>query len=362
MGMFVWIVVGVLALALVALASVVFGLLRQHGRLLLRVEALEQGRAPALQGAAAGRNGGPEGLPPATPLPAFRLPDLGGHEVGLEDLHGRRVLLVHWDPGCGFCRSIAPELAALQGDLRRRKTELVLVSRGDAESNRRLAGEHGLECTVLLQPEGPPIEAFARLGTPVAYLLDEKGRVAKPLALGAEEVPELARSAAGRKRLASERPLAESRIEREGLRAGTAAPSFSLPDLGGRTLSLDDYRGKRVLLVFSDPDCGPCEELAPALAGFHREHRGRGLELVMVSRGEPDENRREAARHGIDFPVVLQPGRKVSKQYGIFATPVAFLVDERGVIARDVARGRDEVLRLAAEGVLAGKEAPLVRL
>ena len=55
---------------------------------------------------------------------------------------------------------------------------------------------------------------------------------------GSDEVPELAREAAsdrpGKKRLPGERPLSESRIERNGLKAGTPAPPFRLPDLYGR--------------------------------------------------------------------------------------------------------------------------------
>ena len=42
------------------------------------------------------------------------------------------------------------------------------------------------------------------------------------------------------------------------------------------------------------------------------------------------ENRRKVEASAVEFPVVLQPGWKLSKQYGIFATPVAFLVDEGG--------------------------------
>ena len=41
----------------------------------------------------------------------------------------------------------------------------------------------------------------------------------------------------------------------------------------------------------------------------------------MVSRGELEENRRKAEASAVEFPVVLQPGWKLSKQYGIFATP-----------------------------------------
>lgn len=334
------VVAGISVLSLAALYQVI----RQQGRLLLRIDALEarlmgEETAPALSGLEVG----------AEPDP-FELPDLDGRAVRLADFRGRRLLLVNWSPTCGFCDLIAPELAQLQPSLRKRKIELVLASYGDAESNRELGAEHGLECPILIQ-DGRTIDAFAGVGTPAAYLIDEEGRVARPLAVGAAEVPELARQVAARTRLSGEREVSESRIERNGLPAGSPAPTFSLPDLGGRTVSLEDYRGRRVMLVFSDPNCGPCDALAPDLIRLEREHRDNNLAVVMVSRGDPKENRRKAKQHGFEFPVVVQQKWKLSKQYGIFATPVAFLIDEQGVIARDVAVGAGQILALAHEEV-----------
>jgi peroxiredoxin len=348
-----WIVIGVVGLAVVALWSLVYQLVRQQGQILIRLDELEELASGGQPRPAATR---PAGLAVGTVIPPFRLPDVSGAEVALEDFRGKRVLLVHWDPGCGFCRQIGPELAALQPSLRKRETELILVSHRDAESNTTLAEEHGLECPILLQAERQTIAAFTGLGTPSAYLVNEEGRVAKPIAIGADRVPVLVSEAArGRAALASERSLAESRIERTGILAGSPAPGFDLPDLQGRRISLEDYRGRRVLVVFSDPTCGPCDAVACDLARFEREHRENGLELLMVSRGPVEDNRRKASEQGIEFPVVVQPGWNVSKQYGIFATPVAFLVDESGTIAREVARGGVEIMQLALEALPAGQ-------
>ena len=79
----------------------------------------------------------------------------------------------------------------------------------------------------------------------------------------------------------------------------------------------------------------------------------------MVSRGGLEENRRKAEAFGIEFPVVLQSGWKLSKKYGIFATPVAFLVNEEGVIEREVARGRSEILSLADPALSAEGRVPI---
>jgi peroxiredoxin len=169
MGVIGWVLLGLMGLTVVALSSVAYQLVRQQGRILLRLDELEARSAGAEPSPVDGR---PRGLPVATSVPPFRLPDLSGAEVGLEDFSGRRVLLVHWDPQCGFCRRIVPELAKLQGSLKERKTELLLLSYRDAESNRALAEEHGLACPLLLHTDARTDEAIAMLGTPAANLHD----------------------------------------------------------------------------------------------------------------------------------------------------------------------------------------------
>src|SRR5208283_3632000 len=136
-----------------------------------------------------------------------------------------------------------------------------------------------------------------------------------------------------------------------GLKPGKRAPVFLLPDLQGRMVSLDQYRGRRVLLVFTDPQCGPCDELAPHLVRLHREYANDGLGVILVGRGNAQENHRKAEQHGFEFPVLLQDKKwKVSKEYGILATPAAFLIGEDGAIARDAAVGRDAILALIRDG------------
>ena len=152
--------------------------------------------------------------------------------------------------------------------------------------------------------------------------------------------------AAARHRLPTLTTLTESRIERNGLRAGASAPLFDLPGLHGETVSLGEFRGRRVLLVFSDPHCGPCEQLAPHLVRLHAAYAANELSIVMIGRGDPRENREKAKQHGFKFPVALQRQWEVSTQYGIFATPVGFLIREDGVIARDVGKGVEGILAL----------------
>jgi AhpC/TSA family len=73
-----------------------------------------------------------------------------------------------------------------------------------------------------------------------------------------------------------------------------------------------------------------------------------------VSRGDVEANRAKAAEHGLTFPIVLQKQWEISRQYAMFASPIAYLIDEEGVIAADVAVGAEAILALlssaAAEG------------
>jgi peroxiredoxin len=229
---------------------------------------------------------------------------------------------------------------------------------------------------VLLQKEMEVAADYKANGTPSGYLISPKGKIASELAVGAEALLALSNaksevrgsksdldqsqdqslltSAATRngngegvENRFRNRSLARSKIKRAGLRAGMVAPEFHLPRLDGGELSLDELRGRCVLLVFSSPHCGPCNTLAPKLEKFHRKRPE--IEVVMISRGEPDENRAKVAEHRLTFPVVLQQQWEVSRQYAIFATPVAYLIDEAGLIARGVAVGVEPILFLMAD-------------
>lgn len=331
-----------------ALWALLLRMLRQQGRLLTRIEALEAERAERVPHAGRATGGAPVAYDIGAPFPPFTLPDVSGSAVSLGDLASRRILLVNWDPSCGFCDQMAAALTDVADGLARHDTELVLISRGTPERNRSWAAAAGVSYRILLQQDAP-IDAFALRGTPVAYLVNERRQVAAPLATGADAVLELARAAArGRTALPGQRPLSQSRIERDGLKPGTPAPEFTLPDLDGGEISLADFRGRRVLLMFSDADCGPCDEAAAELAELAASRPDDAEPaIVMIGRGDVESNRRKVAEHGIPFPVLVQPGWTVSRRYGIFATPVAFLVSEDSVIAAPVAKGPGEVLALA---------------
>jgi uncharacterized membrane protein YphA (DoxX/SURF4 family)/thiol-disulfide isomerase/thioredoxin len=140
---------------------------------------------------------------------------------------------------------------------------------------------------------------------------------------------------------------------------GGLAPDFRLPSLEGLTVSLGDLlgRGRQVLLVFTDPDCGPCIALAPEVAAWQRAYDER-LTIVVVERAGgrngsvPDEHGRRN--------VLLQRDDAVSTSYHARGTPSAVLVESDGRIASRVASGGPAIRSLLARAIPGAEPEPAV--
>jgi methylamine dehydrogenase accessory protein MauD len=120
-----------------------------------------------------------------------------------------------------------------------------------------------------------------------------------------------------------------SRLGRNGLKPGKKAPDFTLPSVAGTEVALSSFAGRQVLLVFVQPGCGPCRHITPELNRLH----GKGeVQVVVVSNGDSETNRKWAGEVQARFPVVTQERLSLSRRYEAFATPFAFLIDAKGVI------------------------------
>lgn len=149
-----------------------------------------------------------------------------------------------------------------------------------------------------------------------------------------------------------EEPLPSPRSQRPapvlGLPVGSPAPAFTLPDLNGSSVSLDALRatGKPVMLLFSDPHCGPCNALLPEVGRWQEQYRD-ALTIALVSRGTRDENAAKRAQHGLGV-VLLQSDREVSESYRAYGTPAAVIVTADGAVASGVSGGADDIRTLLA--------------
>src|SRR5437667_8994027 len=124
-------------------------LLRQNGRILLRLDELEK----RLNDLLFAEGDEPKGLPVGSEAPAFELPDLTGERKSLAQFRGQPVLLIFFNPDCGFCRELIPKLAEvaagfqpaseggiLPPDLRSATVEIQSAFDGRGESDVASAG------------------------------------------------------------------------------------------------------------------------------------------------------------------------------------------------------------------------------
>ena len=136
-----------------------------------------------------------------------------------------------------------------------------------------------------------------------------------------------------------------------GLPVGSTAPTFNLSGLYGETLTLESLRasGKPVVLLFSDPNCGPCTAMLPEIGRWQKEHSEK-LTISLVSRGDTEENRTKTTEHGLQN-VLLQEDREVSGAYQANGTPSAVLVQPDGKIGSPVVGGAEAIRALLAHAV-----------
>ena len=121
-----------------------------------------------------------------------------------------------------------------------------------------------------------------------------------------------------------------------------AAPEFSLPDLAGKTVHLKALRGKLVLLNFWATWCGPCREEMPGMERLFRAYQDKGFAVVAVNLHESVKTVRPFVQElKLSFPTVLDVEGSVSREYGVRALPVTFLVGRDGNIVWRAIGGRD---------------------
>ncbi len=358
---FVALIVGLVVLSVVAAQWwFLVHLLRQNGRLLMRIEALEiglgaRGTLPSQNGAAQP----PVGLPIGASAPDFSLSGLYGETLTLESLRalGKPVMLFFTDPNCGPCNTLLPEIGRWQQE-HAEKLTVSLISRDDPEENRAKAAEHGLQ-HVLLQEDREVSEAYQAYGTPSAVLVQPDGTIGSPVVGGAEAIRALLAYAVGERTQLPIQPQAQgepcpncgkvhpaghaAQAVPAGLKVGEPAPEIKLEDLDGNTIELKDFRGEEVLVLFWNPGCGFCQQMLPDLKEWEANPPEGAPKLLVISAGTVEANE----EMGLRSPVVLDQQFAAGRAFGASGTPSAVLVDREGKVASEVAVGAQAVLALA---------------
>lgn len=110
------------------------------------------------------------------------------------------------------------------------------------------------------------------------------------------------------------------------------AQDFNLDTIDGvGKVTLSEYRGEVVYLSFWASWCVPCREEMPHLQRLWEEHREQGFQVIGINVDEDLEIARQfAGDHGIEFPLVHDADRSVSKLYKVAGYPSHYLVGRDG--------------------------------
>lgn len=117
------------------------------------------------------------------------------------------------------------------------------------------------------------------------------------------------------------------------LRVGDRAPDFALADLDGEPVRLADYVGRPVLVNFWASWCLPCVEEFPILAEALEAHADMGLAVIgIVYRDRSEAARAFGEQLGATWPLVMDPGERVARAYGVFGPPESWLIGPDGTL------------------------------
>lgn len=126
---------------------------------------------------------------------------------------------------------------------------------------------------------------------------------------------------------------------------GMTAPDFSLPGNGGETISLSDYRGKKVVLYFYPKDDTPgCTTEAKDFTALADEFAAAGAVVIGMSKDTAKKHDKFIDKHELKVQLASDEEGKVIEDYGVWVEKsmygrtymgierATFLIDEKGVI------------------------------
>ena len=129
------------------------------------------------------------------------------------------------------------------------------------------------------------------------------------------------------------------------LQPGDKAPAFRLPDADGNTVSLADYKGRRVIVYFYPAASTPgCTKEACDFRDNLAELNAAGIDVVGISPDKPEKLAKFRDAEKLTFPVLSDPDRKVLTAWGAYGEKMmygravqgvirsSFVVDEKGKI------------------------------
>lgn len=148
------------------------------------------------------------------------------------------------------------------------------------------------------------------------------------------------------------------------LEAGTKAPSFTLPDQNGRMHSLEDYRGKKVILYFYPKDNTPgCTKQACGYTALVPQFSRKNVVILGISKDSVASHKRFEEKQELKITLLSDPERTVIEAYDVWkekknygkvsmgVVRTTYLIDEEGIIikANDKVKAAEDPEKMLGE-------------
>ncbi|MEH2301582.1 MAG: peroxiredoxin [Nostoc sp.] len=124
------------------------------------------------------------------------------------------------------------------------------------------------------------------------------------------------------------------------IKVGDTAPNFTLPAQNGSTISLQDFRGKKAVVLYFYPkdDTPGCTSESCAFRDQYEVFKAAGAEVVGVSADSSESHQRFATKYNLPFTLLTDKGDQVRKLYsataafGLFPGRVTYVIDQQGIV------------------------------
>lgn len=114
---------------------------------------------------------------------------------------------------------------------------------------------------------------------------------------------------------------------------GGPAPPLAAVDVEGRTVTLDELRGRPVWVTFGASWCAPCRVEAPDIQAAYAAGSAEGVQVVAVYLGEEAEAVRQFAQTlGLTYTHIPDPARELAAAWGVRGIPVHYFLDAAGTV------------------------------
>jgi len=133
---------------------------------------------------------------------------------------------------------------------------------------------------------------------------------------------------------ASGAPLAQGdRPRTQRTMVENSAPDFSAKDLDGNTVTLDQFLGKKIVIMeFWATWCGPCRYTMPQIHNIREKFKDKAVEVLSVNQQEDSKKVENFMKsRGMKMRVLLDSDATISRAYGVYGLPTIFVMDKAGV-------------------------------